>query len=550
MKKRILSVCVLLAMLAAVLVPAGPAAEAKTTPMGQTVGEALFYITNSAGQQILVSQLPVSEMEADMEAGKIDDTLHNYALLDKYTTTLHQEAEGFTVPEFVAYAQSKSGLPALRELKLTFAGADAVRFWEIDQTGFDDYDTYTYDALYGVPRYNFPLLYRYWNYTTQDYDDPDGKMSRDQVIDHIFAGGQKETALLSVRAFSQRYMITDGKYGTGDYNMENYWHDMGLLDNERTLRLMKPMTKDDLYNKTPTAADSRYWVANILLDMAAAPDLEPLGAVVRPTAAMTEDADNYYIRFDCATPGATILYNHNYISPSYVPTMAYDGTAVVIPKSWFPSGTVTMTARAVKEGCTDAGVVTLKLTPGGTEQAWQSPFTDVKNTDWFYNAVGYVMTKGLFDTATPASFEPDAPMTRAMLATALYRLEGSPAVVSGGAFTDVPADAPDAKAVQWAFDSGIVQGDGGARFNPDGSITREQIAAMLCRYASYKKEDATPSGDVSAFPDAADISAWAEDAMKWAVGQKLISGMGNGTLSPQGTATRAQVAQILRNDAS
>jgi hypothetical protein len=97
-------------------------------------------------------------MEADMKAGRIDTTVHNYSLLDRYVTTVHQEAQGFTVPEFVAYAQSKSDLSSLRDLNLTFAGQDEIRFWEIDQTAYDDMDTYTYDNLYGAARYNFPLL--------------------------------------------------------------------------------------------------------------------------------------------------------------------------------------------------------------------------------------------------------------------------------------------------------------------------------------------------------------------------------------------------------
>jgi lysozyme family protein len=197
---------------AIVLTLATPFASAKTNPAGQTVGTVLFYITNVSGEEILVSQIPVSEMEADMAGGNIDDTLHNYSLLDKFTTTVHQEAQGFTVPEFIEYAQSKTMVDALRALPLTFSGADKVSFWEIDQTAYDDMDTYTYGDLYSVPRYNFPLLYEYWNYDTQDYFDPAGKMSREQVIDHIFANGQPETMLLSVRAFSQRYMVTDEKF--------------------------------------------------------------------------------------------------------------------------------------------------------------------------------------------------------------------------------------------------------------------------------------------------------------------------------------------------
>jgi hypothetical protein len=232
--------------------------------------------------------------------------------------------------------------------------------------------------------------------------------------------------LLSVRAVFQRYMISDNKYGTGDYNMENLWYDSGLMDNERTIRVMKPMTKDERYNRTPTASDTRYWVANILLNMEDAPDISSLGAVAAPTAVMTEDADYYYIRFDCETAGATILYNHNYISPSYTPTCEYAGTAAVVPKTWFPSGTVTMTCRAVKDGWTDAGVVTLELKSSGAETAWVSPYADVASGAWYYDAVEYVTRNGLFDASGTGTFSPSAPMTRAMLVTALYRLAEAP----------------------------------------------------------------------------------------------------------------------------
>src|SRR5699024_9236255 len=140
--------------------------------------------------------------------------------------------------------------------------------------------------------------------------------------------------------------------------------------------------KDELYNKQPTAAGTRYWVSNILLDMDQAPDVTPLGTVAAPTAVMTEDEDNYYIRFSCDTPGATVYFNHNYISLSYMPTCPYGGTPAVVPKSYFPNGTVTITARAVKDGYKDEGVVTLNLTSSGTEVAWENPYTDVEEDTW------------------------------------------------------------------------------------------------------------------------------------------------------------------------
>ena len=225
-KRFALTALALICLMAAAAQPV----PGKTIPAGQTVGNVLFYITNAKGEEILVSQIPVSEMEADMAAGKIDSTLHNYSLLDRFVTTLHQEAQGFSVPEFIDYAKGKSSLASLRSLPLALNGESTVQFWEIDQRGYDDMDTYTYDELYGVARYNFPLLYQYWDYTKQDYYDPAGKMSRAEVIDYIFENGRPETVIMSVRAFSQRYMITSEKFGV-DYNMESYWNEKKLLDN-------------------------------------------------------------------------------------------------------------------------------------------------------------------------------------------------------------------------------------------------------------------------------------------------------------------------------
>ncbi|MDR2771267.1 MAG: S-layer homology domain-containing protein [Clostridiales Family XIII bacterium] len=539
------------ALLAAILllVFCASPAFAKTTPAGQTVGTVLFYVENARGEEILVSKILVSEMEADMKAGKIDDALHNYSLLDKFVTTLHQEAQGFTVQAFIDYAREKSPIPALRALPLALSGKSEISFWEIDQTGYDDLDTYSYADLYETPRYNFPLLYEYWDYAKQDYYDPAGKLTRAQVIDLIFANGEPETVILSVRAFSQRYMVTTEKFGV-DYNMENYWQSQNLLDNARTMRVMKPMTRAELYNKTSTAMDTRYWTANFRLRPENAPDIAALGRAAAPTAVMTEAGDNYYIRFACDTPGATILYNHNFISPSYTPTSPYGDGAVVVPKEYFKSGTVTMTARAIKEGFSDAGVVTLTLSSSGAEQNPEAPpaaFSDVPENAWFAEAARYVTEKGLFDFTSGNAFSPGAPMTRAMLVTALYRAEASPRVASADDFSDVTRGTPLAAAVSWARDAGVVSGMGDGSFMPDASVTREQIAAMLYRYAGHKSADTGAKGDLAAFTDAEGISGWASEALAWAVGAGVVSGMGDGSVAPQGMATRAQVAQMLRN---
>jgi hypothetical protein len=275
------------------------------------------------------------------------------------------------------------------------------------------------------------------------------------------------------------------------------------------------------------------------------PDFKALGTVAAPSAVMTEDEDNYYIRFSCPTEGATVYYNHNFISPSYTPSYPWSGQTVTVPKSYFPNGTVVMTAHVVKEGYADAGVVTLKLTSSGNESDWLNPYSDVAASEWYYSAVRYVTEMSLFDTVAAGKFGPDAPMTRAMLATALYRLAGSPAVTDNKVFTDVPSGAPYANAVAWAYQSGVVTGTGATTFEPGGSITREQIAAMLYRYAGYSGAGISASGDLTAFTDSGSVSNWAKDAMAWAAGAKLIGGMGDGTVNPQGTATRAQVAKML-----
>ncbi|MDR1194489.1 MAG: S-layer homology domain-containing protein [Peptococcaceae bacterium] len=545
LKKYLAAALTLLIALCAAAAPVG----AKTNPVGQTVGVALFYITNARGEEILVSQIPVATMEADMAAGKIDDASHNYSLLDRFTTTLHQEAQGFTVPAFIDYAKSKSTLAGLRALPLTLEGSSTIQFWEIDQNGYDDMDTYTEGELYGVPRYNFPLLYQYWDYSKQDYYDPAGRLSRAEVIDRIFSEGQPEIFLLSVRAFSQRYMVTEEKYGV-DYNMENYWRDSGRLDNERTIRLMLPMTKDDLYSKTPTASDTRYWVANVRLNMANPPATAPLGRVAAPTATLTEAGDNYYLRLSCATPGATILYNHNFISPSFTPTAPYGDSPVVIPKHFFPGGQVTMTARAVKDGYADAGVVTLTLKPSGQEldpAAAAADWADVAETAWYYGAVNLVMEKGLFDPKSQGVFGVSDSTTRGAFAVALYRLDGSPAVGTFADFADITKGTPLSAAASWAFNNDVISGVGNNRFQPDADITREQIAAFLRNYARYKKADTVAApGDLSLFPDGDKTAAWARESLAWAVGRNLIGDAGGGALMPKGTVTRAQAATMLQ----
>lgn len=173
------------------------------------------------------------------------------------------------------------------------------------------------------------------------------------------------------------------------------------------------------------------------------------------------------------------------------------------------------------------------------------PFSDVRIADWFYNDVKYVYDKGMMAGTAADVFAPNATTTRAMIVTILYRLEGSPAVTGTSAFVDVPAGQWYTDAVNWAAANQIVKGTSATTFAPNDSITREQMAAILYRYAQYKGYDVTKKADLSGYSDNGQVSAYAKDALAWANAAKLINGVTNTTLAPQGNATRAQVSAIL-----
>ncbi len=169
------------------------------------------------------------------------------------------------------------------------------------------------------------------------------------------------------------------------------------------------------------------------------------------------------------------------------------------------------------------------------------PFTDVSAGDWFYGAVKFVYENGLMDGVAGNLFAPNATLTRAMAVTILYRLEGSPDLDGenlGYPFADVDGNAWYSDAVYWARCNGIVDGVENNHFDPTGSLTREQMATVLYRYAQYKGADVSASGDLSGFVDSANVS-------DWAVGSGLVNGVEGNALAPQGTSTRAQAATVL-----
>ena len=174
-----------------------------------------------------------------------------------------------------------------------------------------------------------------------------------------------------------------------------------------------------------------------------------------------------------------------------------------------------------------------------------NPFTDVSEKDWFYGDVMFVYENGLMLGTSKTLFSPHGTATRGMMATILWRMEGSPVPKGKNSFTDVEAGKWYADAITWTAENGIFAGYGKDKFGPDDPITREQLAAIFYRYADYKGYDLTVKGNLDKFKDADKITDYAKTAMQWAVGSGLVKGKSGNLLDPQGTATRAEIAAML-----
>lgn len=204
--------------------------------------------------------------------------------------------------------------------------------------------------------------------------------------------------------------------------------------------------------------------------------------------------------------------------------------------------TVTVTVRSDAAKLSMAGYYQM-VTSGQTA----TPFTDLSQGVWYYAPVQYVYQKKLLNGVSEDHFEPSGTVTRAMLATILYRLAGEPSV-SGtiNVFTDVSSGQWYEKGITWSSASGIVNGMGNGLFQPERNLTREEFAVMLYRYATdYAKLETEKTGDLNSFTDCSMVSAWAETALSWAVGVGIMNGDTNGALHPKGSATRAEAATML-----
>lgn len=201
-------------------------------------------------------------------------------------------------------------------------------------------------------------------------------------------------------------------------------------------------------------------------------------------------------------------------------------------------GETVETAEAVLGVSNDTGM--------GGQPSGGTGFRDVQADAWYADAVQYVVSEGLMNGTDADAFSPDASMSRAMLVTVLYRLSGEPAVSQDSGFADVAADAYYADAVSWATEQGIVTGTSQTAFSPDESVTREQMAALLYRYAG----EPSAAEDLSAYADADSVSAYASDAMAWCVENGVLNGTDGSRLEPAASATRAEVAAVLQRFAA
>lgn len=276
------------------------------------------------------------------------------------------------------------------------------------------------------------------------------------------------------------------------------------------------------------------------------------GAVLEPTN---------HIAADFVPVEQIKLYGLPYMQPTEViypiqTVKIYPENATITRVSYSSSNTDVATVdndgkiRALKYGTTTIRVSAMdgsgvyadyKLNVGAA-----MPFDDIKKTDWHYPAVSYVYKNGLMSGLSTRIFSPDTATTRGMIVTILYRLEGTPSA-GDSTFKDVSSGQYYAKAVAWAAKNDIVAGYSKTKFGPEDAITREQMASILYRYAKYIGYDISAGEytSIEKFPDVKYVSGWAKTSVCWAYGEGILSGMGDGTLVPQGNAGRGQVASIL-----
>lgn len=174
------------------------------------------------------------------------------------------------------------------------------------------------------------------------------------------------------------------------------------------------------------------------------------------------------------------------------------------------------------------------------------PFTDVEAGKWYTPYVEYCYENGLMNGTDDTTFSPNTKMNRAMVVTVLHRIAGGASPSSSGPFTDVPRDSYYSKAVAWTYERGVTTGTSATEFSPMKDISRQELVTFFYRYAKAIRLDVSNAADLSSYKDNADVAAWASEAMSWAVAEGIINGMGDNTLAPKGTATRAECAAVIQ----
>ena len=249
---------------------------------------------------------------------------------------------------------------------------------------------------------------------------------------------------------------------------------------------------------------------------------------------------------------ASITVNSGMVINVSAGTEKASDTALSLNNRYFATEntTATIVANSSSVGYVDGLYLTDGIAPPlPPDHSLGLPFTDVPATAWFHPAIEFVFRNNLFTGTTATTFSPNTSMTRGMFVTVLHRLDGNPEVDSGGTFTDVQN--PEVfffNGVTWASENGIVAGFEDGTFRPNEPVTREQMAAIMYRYATFSENDMSTTGDaLDLFPDRANVSSFALDSMRWAVSHEIIRGSAGGLLLPRNTATRAEVAQIILN---
>ncbi|MDR3277905.1 MAG: S-layer homology domain-containing protein [Oscillospiraceae bacterium] len=390
MKKRIWSVILALALLLA-LAPGG-AAKTLESAKAENI---FFYAANAAGKAVLLKVIPLEDLKK-IAHGQADGKNYYISSTDNYPTTQYCEARGVTIPELVDYVKSKTSVSGAAALG--FSGGDILRLMATDS--FGNYNrVWTYDELYGAPRYYFEGLFAKTGWrpaweiagednskfgvTLEEYNEK-YKVSDPYYADKraVFDGGVVSVPILATESFSGRTtadaLVASTEIGIAGYIAANGGVAAGSLKNELadtwSLRLSLPMTEADLMAAHRTSFDNFKWTYNLKLDMENAPKLPSLGTVAEPAASVTVSGDMLTIAISCATPGASVYYSFD-----GAPQIPYTKPVTVnVAGRDLAADPVTFYMTAVKEGWDDAGVITAKYP--GLAPAFQTLYSGMAST--------------------------------------------------------------------------------------------------------------------------------------------------------------------------